>query len=558
MRRLAITAALAAAAVLAAAEAANAQGSISGRVVNSVTGAAVKRAEVSIVVDGRTDLRGTAPTDADGRFVCRFLPAARYRLGVQKNGYLPMDYGAARPYMAGHVIVLAAGEQKTGIVIQLPQLAVMTGTVRDVDGEPAPRVAVQALRHEFQRGKAVWTQAGWANTDADGRYRMFHMMPGKYLLTAKKLDQPPPPPTPQEQNGDLGRLAYATTYFPGTLDRQQAKQVVLGPGETVDNIDVPLMQSRPIALEVQGDLPAPAPVPVSEPAGDGVLPDGAPRMPQQTQFVQLSLVEKNSSSLNGGQFGGGFPVGARTTFNDLQPGRYVLYGEVTLDGRLYAAREELDLSGGSLNLTLHFAPAVDLAGHVRTEGVPAGAAGGRVFLVAGDGSGRQGAEAHLQADGSYVLKSVPPGLWDIGFEPIPKEGYLKSMLLGDLDVLRADMNVTAETKAPLELVVSAAGAQLSGKVEGGLARAVLAAPQGDLAGALSFYALATVDEKGVFNMKGMSPGEYRVYAFEDLAYGAWFDPDFLKPYAERATPVELKAGAKAEVAVQAIGAEVLR
>jgi hypothetical protein len=281
-------------------------------------------------------------------------------------------------------------------------------------------------------------------------------------------------------------------------------------------------------------------------------------MSPPNQFVQLSLVEKNAGGSNGGQFGGGLPVGGRSTFNDLQPGQYVLNGEVTLDGRLYAAREDLDLSGGSLSVNLRFAPAVDLAGHVRVEGAPGNAAGARVFLVSGDGSNRQGAEAHVQADGSYVLKNVPPGVWDIGFDPIPKGGYLKSMMLGDVDVLRADMNVTAETKAPLEIVVSAAGAQLSGKVEGGLARAVLAAPQGEMAGVLSFYALATVDEHGAFELNSMTPGEYRLYAFEDLAYGAWFDPEFLKPYAERGTPVELKAGAKAEVTVQAIGAEVVR
>ena len=552
MRRWAITVAL----VAVAAEVMSAQGSISGRVINSVTGAPVRRAEVSIVVDGRTDVRGSSPTDADGRFVCRSLPPGRYRLGAHKNGYAPMDYGGTRPYMGGRVIVLAAGEHKQGIDIQLPQLAVMTGTVMDIDGEPAARVGVQALRHEFQRGKAVWTQAGWANTDSDGRYRMFHMMPGKYLVTARKYDQPPPPPTPQDPDAGAGRLAYATTYFPGTLDRQSAKPVVLGPGESVENIDISLLQSRPIVLDVRGDLPDP---PVAEaPPADGNPTDGPPQMPPQPAFVQLSLMEKNSNAPGAAQYGGGFPVGSRFVFNDLLPGRYVLSGEATIDGRLFAAREELDLSGGSLSVTLHFAPAIDLSGHVRMEGGSGSAADGRVFLVSGDFTGRQGAEARVQADGSYVLKSVPPGVWDIGFDPIPKGGYLKSMMLGDIDVLRADMNVTPETQAPLEIVVSTAGAQLSGKVEGGLARALVAAPEGELAGLPSFYVVTTVDEQGLFELKAMTPGDYRLYAFEDLAYGAWFDPDFLKPYAERGTPVNLKPGSKAEVTVQAIGAEVAR
>ncbi len=551
MRRWAIAVVL----LMLAAVVARAQGSIGGRVVNSVTGAPVRRAQVNIVMDGRTDLRGTAPTDADGRFLCRGLPAGRYWLGAQKNGYAPMDFGGTHPYMAGRVIALAAGEHKQGIDIRLPQLAVVTGTVRDVDGEPAAGVGVQALRHEFQRGKAVWTPAGWATTDSDGRYRMFHMLPEKYLLAARKYDQPPPQPTPQDPDGGAGRLAYATTYFPGTLDRQQAKQVALGPGETLENIDIGLLQSRPIVLDVQGDLPAPVP---ESPAADGTLADGPPQMPPQPAFVQLNLVEKNSTAPGANQYGGGFVVGSRFVFNDLLPGRYVLSGEVTLDGRLFAAREELDLSGGSLNVTMHFAPAVDLSGHVRFEGGSRSAAGGRVFLVAGDFTNRQGAEARVQPDGSYVLKSVPPGVWDIGFEPIPKGGYLKSMMLGDVDVLRADMNVTSETKAPLEIVVSTSGAQLRGRVDGGLARTVLAAPQGDMAGVQSFYVLANVDEHGAFEMKAMMPGEYRVYAFEDLAYGAWFDPDFLKPYEARGTPVELKPGVKAEVTVQAIGAEAVR
>lgn len=551
MRRLAMTMEVAAVAAVAV----YAQGSISGRVVNSVTGAPVRRAEVSIVMDGRTDLRGISPTDAEGRFVCRSLPPGRYRLGAQKNGYAPMDYGATRPYMAGQAIALALGEQKAGLVIQLPQLATITGTVTDTDGEPAPHVGVQAFRHEFQRGKPVWTQAGWANTDSDGRFRMFHMMPGRYLLAAKLFDQPQQSQAP-EQDGGTGRLAYATTYYPGTLDHRQAKPVVLGPGETVENIDIPSLQARPIVLEVQGDLPAPA---APEPAvADGNGDNDRPPARSQPPFVQLSMVEKNAPAPNNAQYGGGFPVGSQFVFNNLLPGQYVLSGEVTLDGRLFSAREELDLSGGSLNVRLHFAPAIDLAGHVRIEDAAATAAGGRVFLVAGDFTNRQGAEARVQADGSYVLKNVPPGLWDIGVEPMPKGGYLKSMMLGDVDVLRADMIVTAETKAPLEIVVSAAGARLSGKVEGGLARAVLAAPQGELAGVLSFYALANVDDRGRFEMMGMTPGQYKVFAFEDLEQGAWFDPDFLKPYAERGTPVELKAGVKVEATLQAIASGGVR
>ena len=283
-----------------------------------------------------------------------------------------MAYGATEPYMAGQVVVLAAGEHKTGLTFRLPQLGVLTGTVVDVDGEPAQRVGLQAQRRQFQRGKAVWMQAGWANTDSNGHYRIFHVMPGKYLLSARKYDQPPPAPTAPGQEPDTNRLVYGNTYFPGTLERQQARVVAVGPGQTVDNLDIPLLQSRPITLEVQSDSPAPA----SEAPTEADLANGGGGGGAPTPFVQLSLVEQNSDMPGGGQFGGGFPLGSRSVFNDLEPGRYVLGAEVTMDGRLYAAREELDLSGGSASVTLHFAPAVDLPGHVRLEGARESASGG--------------------------------------------------------------------------------------------------------------------------------------------------------------------------------------
>ena len=52
-------------------------GSIAGRVVDATTGAPLHRARVEIHPDGHNDIRGMAPTDGDGRFTLRSLPAGR-------------------------------------------------------------------------------------------------------------------------------------------------------------------------------------------------------------------------------------------------------------------------------------------------------------------------------------------------------------------------------------------------------------------------------------------------------------------------------------------------
>jgi hypothetical protein len=40
-------------------------------------------------------------------------------------------------------------------------------------------------------------------------------------------------------------------------------------------------------------------------------------------------------------------------------------------------------------------------------------------------------------------------------------------------------------------------------------------------------------------MKGMPPGNYQLFAWDDVEPDAWFDPDFLRPIESRAASVKL-------------------
>lgn len=549
MRRFLFTAAMVVLLLAAGRAQSGGSGSIAGRVVDSTTGAPLHRARVEIHVEGRNDMRGMAPSDGDGRFLLRALPAGQYRIEVSRRGYGTMAYGARRPFAEGRALALGAGEQITDLTIGLPRLGVIAGTVTGADGEPLAQANIQALRRQFTRGKLSWDARGVAQTDDKGRFRLFGVAPGRYLVSASKQFETIPPANsgdPAEQNN---RLAYATTYAPGTALRHEAREIELGPGQTLEGVEIAMLLIRPIKLGVQAQLPVPLPVPeAGETAPDAPLP---PR-PQNPPFVNIHLSDApGADTLT--NWSGGFPVGGRFDYPNLQPGKYVLSGEVTIDGRMYVARQEVDLSGGELEVTLPFAPAIELRGSLRLEGAGMGAAADhRVFLVSGDGNVHTAASAQVQPDGTFVLPNVHPGVWDIGLEPLPKGGYLKSMTLGDEDVLRKDMVITAPTSARLAIVLSAAGAELSGQVQGAGATTVLLAPQGDHAIVLSFYAVTGVDEKGAFHFRGRTPGVYKLFAFDDLEQGAWTDPNFLTPFADQGTLVELKEGPNAAATVPLI------
>ena len=72
------------------------------------------------------------------------------------------------------------------------------------------------------------------------------------------------------------------------------------------------------------------------------------------------------------------------------------------------------------------------------------------------------------------------------------------------------------------------------------------APEGKFSRVLSFYSRVLADEKGHFEMEGIHPGTYRIYAFEELSANGWQDPEFLKQYAGRGEAVTLAEGQTAE------------
>lgn len=48
-----------------------------------------------------------------------------------------------------------------------------------------------------------------------------------------------------------------------------------------------------------------------------------------------------------------------------------------------------------------------------------------------------------------------------------------------------------------------------------------------------YYKTTTTDQNGNYTLKGLVPGEYKAYAWEDVEPGAYLDSDFLKPIEEQ-------------------------
>jgi len=117
-------------------------GSISGVVVDGVTGAPVRR--VTVVASdqsGAINAQRVSVTEDDGRFVFRGLPAGRFVILGTKPTYLPTAYGVIKPMRPGSTptgtaIALADGQQFTDATLRITRGCVVTGVVRGTDGQP--------------------------------------------------------------------------------------------------------------------------------------------------------------------------------------------------------------------------------------------------------------------------------------------------------------------------------------------------------------------------------------------------------------------------------------
>jgi hypothetical protein len=56
------------------------------------------------------------------------------------------------------------------------------------------------------------------------------------------------------------------------------------------------------------------------------------------------------------------------------------------------------------------------------------------------------------------------------------------------------------------------------------------------------YKTQTTDQYGHFDLRGIAPGDYKLFTWEEVEQGAWEDAEFLKPFEEKGEGISLKEG----------------
>jgi hypothetical protein len=158
----------------------------------------------------------------------------------------------------------------------------------------------------------------------------------------------------------------------------------------------------------------------------------------------------------------------------------------------------------------------------------------RVALQSPYENRRRGSDGVVNADGSFVLANAAPGAYTVNVTSLPDNLYVKAIRLGNLDVLTQGLSIHSGGD-PLAILLSASAAQVDGTVNDASDQpaagvTVVAVPNGKRRDYPFFYKVATTDDTGHFALTGLAPGEYKLFAWEDVEAGAWQDPNFLQPF----------------------------
>jgi len=569
--------------------------SIEGTVMSSISSEPLMRAQVvltrvqpptpgnagQVIILSANSTPGQIPpfvTERDGKFAFKDLDPGQYRLRVVRNGYASQEYGQRTATTAGIPITLTEGQQLKDINFKLISAGVVTGRVRDSNGEPVGRVQVSLMRSIYSfNGQRTLGSVSSTTTDDRGDYRIFWVPPGRYVVSVSSSISSLPIEL-QISSSSFSDRQFPPTYYPGTLDAARASTIDLQPGAEVGGIDFVLLQPKgyrvrgKVVDSTTGQPPRSASVSVT------------PRQDQNTPTVLLSSA-LSGSNVTYNNVDGTFEI------RNVIPGVYWLRSQAStnsadpIDRNLVAqARTNSDLidlailgnRGASTQvpievggqdvegLVLTLAPGVNIPIHLSVEGQELASIAGydriRVFLRTTTASASTGNQrVNFTPEGVASIDNVSPGEYRVSVSMPMTDYFVKEARFEGNDVLKDPWQVTSRTSGTLTVVLSPKGGILEGNLVDALSQlvpgnqVVLIPDQGRDRSEL--FKAATTDANGHFAIRGIYPGAYKLYSWQALEANAYFDREVLSQYESQGKPIRIQEGSKETLDLKLIPAK---
>jgi protocatechuate 3,4-dioxygenase beta subunit len=517
---------------------------VEGHILNSATGEPLRKASVVLrraggdVGSGAGSVYG-ATSDAAGYYVISGVEPGQYRLMAERNGFVPQQYGTKGTRQPGTILTLTKAQRLKDMDFRLIAQGVITGRVVDEDGDPVQNVMVNCVRQIYSRGRKQWMPTSGQMTNDLGEYRMHGLAPGRYYLSATFR----PGFMEGVMEGAGADESYAPTYYPGASSPETASPLDITPGAQLRGVDVHLHKTRTVRVRGRVTLPG---------TGKGPRNTMIRLMSRSDSGLSMFMPRMSRVTSENGNF----------VITGVTPGSYWIIADSSGEEGRLSAKAPIDVGSGAVDdVVLALSSGVELHGSVKVaEGMTTKTSNARVQLEPkADGLMMGPAPSGaVSEDGKFTLRNVLPDAYSVRVYGLPDDCYVKSVQFGDADVTDTGIDFSNAVAAGEFVVTVSTGApQLTGAVQDGRQHSVTSAyvvliPEGKRRESQQYYKLTSTDQNGQFTIKGIVPGEYRAYAFDEIEPGAYMDPEFMKPFESKGERVSLRENGRENLQLKLI------
>jgi protocatechuate 3,4-dioxygenase beta subunit len=467
--------------------------------------------------------------------------------------------------IVGTSIPLASGQQIAGLTVLMQPGAVISGAVRDGDGQPAAGARVNVWYYQWFSGiRKLVPTGGFTNADDRGMYRIYGLAPGEYtvgvipigprqpeLMTvtdaevrrAMDLIQRPPgsasSPPPQSPT-PAQTVGWAPVFFPGTTEVSQASPIRVAVGEERGGVDFQLRL-----------------VPMSRVEGTVIGLDGAP-----APNLQVSLVSANSTTAP--DIAGLLSAGTTTdregrfVLNGIAPGLYSVQARTSnLPTTLFGFIDVM-LQGQSVNVTVPLALLPSVTGRVVFEGTSPTPEMSTIRISVTrlvSAPPFLGSTVIPQASGDFIIPAVVPDRYSLSVSHTGAAGAagwtLKSVVVGGQDMSDRPIDFRSAAATSVVVTMTDRTTELSGRlIDGSSAPAaeyyviVFSQDREGWTPTSRRIQIARPEHDGRFMFRNLPAGDYRIVAVTDVQQGEWLDPDFLAQLIDASIKVVVPDGGK--------------
>jgi hypothetical protein len=378
--------------------------------------------------------------------------------------------------------------------------------------------------------------------------------------------------------------SYAPMYFPGSIDPETAATVKLAAAAEIRGIDFTLkpvrtvtVRGRVIASEVPPATAQQQPPPA--PQGQGQRGNrggggGGGRGGRGGDILQALgngrggaqvLLLRSGTGGGRGEIGQNrAAVGADGTFQiaNVIPGSYNVVALQPGASQVLSAVAKVEVGGADVdNVTLALRPGISVSGQIYIDGAAPPQnfrmEQVRVTLNAVEDVPLGNSNTQVKADGTFVLNNVAPMTYRINVGGLGSGGYLAAARYGSADAL-TDLLQPGDQSLPLSLQIGFAPGRVEGTVVDGRDQpfpGVNCVLVPSARKRTELYRTASTDQYGRCAFANVIPGDYKIFAWEDIPQGAYMDAAYISRFEDRGLVARVEKNGLVSTQIRVIPSE---